>query len=147
MVWFPHAVPRRPQWAPDCTKAIEPPFRKDVAMSSRFEILVEGIDDTRLVDEVETAIRQAFHEMALPGAWRVVVKPSRTSGRWDFSVYGLDVRHVLSIAVPPNLLPDLIPRRLQESLNRAGLCPDAYAADRRPAHTSDPTITHYPVVV
>jgi hypothetical protein len=87
-------------------------------MSSRFEILVEGVDDVSLVGEVETAIREAFQEMALPGAWRVVVKPSRTSRRWDFSVYGLDVRHVLSIAVPPNLLPDLIPRRLRESLDR-----------------------------
>jgi len=27
------------------------------------------------------------------------------------------VRHSLSIAVPPNLLPNLIPRRLEESLN------------------------------
>ena len=87
-------------------------------MSSRFEILVEGVNDVSLVGEVETAIREAFQEMALPGAWRVVVKPSRTSGRWDFSVYGLDVRHVLSIAVPPALLPDLIPRRLRESLDR-----------------------------
>ncbi len=116
-------------------------------MSRRFEILVEGIDDATVVDSIETSIREAFHEMALPGAWRVVVKPSRTSGRWDFSVYGLDVRHVLSIAVPPHLLPDLIPRRLRESLDHAALCPVATAADRRPAHTSDTMITHSPVVV
>ena len=100
-------------------------------MGSRFEILVEGIDNAALVDDVETTIREAFQEMALPGAWRVVVKPSRTRGRWDFSVYGLDVRHVLSIAVPPNLLPDLIPRRLRESLNHAALCTADDAADRQ----------------
>jgi hypothetical protein len=115
-------------------------------MSSRFEIVVEGIADLSLVDEVETAIREAFHEMALPGAWRVVVKPSRTSGRWDFNVYGLDVRHVLSIAVPPNLLPDLIPRRLRASLNQAGLCPED-DVDQRPVRSSAATITHYPAVV
>jgi hypothetical protein len=49
---------------------------------------------------------------------RVTVRPSHVRGRWDFAIHGLDVRHVLSIAVPPSLLPDLIPRRLQESLNR-----------------------------
>jgi len=40
------------------------------------------------------------------------------AGRWDFSVQGVDVRHTMSIAVPPRLLPALIPRRLVESLNR-----------------------------
>jgi len=116
-------------------------------MSSRFEIVVEGIDDTALIDDVETAIREAFLEMALPGAWRVVVKPSRTGGLWDFSVYGLDVRHVLSIAVPPNLLPDLIPQRLRESLDHLVLCPIEDAADRQPAHASGTMITQRPVVV
>ena len=116
-------------------------------MSSRFEILVEGIDDVSLVDEIETAIREAFLEMALPGAWRVVAKPSRASGRWDFSVYGLDVRHVLSIAVPPNLLPDLIPRRLRESLNHVTRWPGEDATDRRLARISDTMITQCPGVV
>ena len=92
------------------------------AMSNRFEIVVEGIDDTALVSAIDTAIRDAFREMSLPGSWRVVVKPSgqptQAGGRWDFSVYGLDVRHALSIAVPPDLLPNLIPQRLRESLNR-----------------------------
>ena len=115
-------------------------------MSSRFEILVEGIADAALVDEVETAIREAFQEMALPGAWRVVVKPSRTSRQWDFSVYGLDVRHVLSIAVPPNLLPDLIPRRLLETLDHAAIWSVQDAADRVPAQTSETMITHCPVL-
>jgi hypothetical protein len=87
-------------------------------MSNRFAILVEGIDDPSLVTEIEQTICDAFLEMALPGAWRVVVRPSHVNGRWDFSVHGLDVRHTLSIAVPPNLLPSLIPRRLQESLDR-----------------------------
>ena len=91
-------------------------------MSNRFEIVVEGIDDTALVSAIETAIRDAFREMSLPGSWRVVVKPSvqptQAGGRWDFTVYGLDVPHGLSIAVPPDLLPNLIPQRLRESLNR-----------------------------
>ena len=43
------------------------------------------------------------------------------SGRWDFRIYGLDVRHTLSIAVPPQLLSSLIPRRFRESLDRSVL--------------------------
>jgi hypothetical protein len=91
-------------------------------MSNRFEILVEGIDDAALVNAIDSAVREAFREMSLPGSWRVVVKPSvhptQDGGRWDFSVYGLDVRHALSMAVPPDLLPNLIPQRFRESLNR-----------------------------
>ena len=68
-------------------------------MSNRFEILVEGIDDPSLVADIQKTICDSFHKMALPGAWRVVVKPSRVSGRWDFRVHGLDVRHTFSIAV------------------------------------------------
>ena len=86
-------------------------------MSDRFQIVVEGIDDPATVADIEQSIRQSFFEMALPGAWRIGVKPSRVNGRWDFSIHGLDVRHTLSIAVPPNLLPTLIPRRFRESLD------------------------------
>jgi hypothetical protein len=86
-------------------------------MRNRFAILVEGIDAPALVAEIEQTIRDSFQEMALPGSWRVIVRRSRLSGGWDFSVHGLDVRHTLSIAVPPNLLPSLIPRRLGESLS------------------------------
>lgn len=92
------------------------------AMSNRFEIVIEGIDDTALVSGIDAAIRGAFREMSLPGSWRVVVKPAaqltRACGRWDFAVYGLDVRHALSMAVPPDLLLNLIPQRLRESLQR-----------------------------
>jgi hypothetical protein len=90
-------------------------------MSNRFAIVVQGIDEPSLVAEIEQTIRNLFQEMALPGAWHVIVKPSPVSGRWDFSVHGLDVRHTLSIAVPQSLLPSLIPRRLEESLNFCGI--------------------------
>ena len=100
-------------------------------MSNRFVILVEGIDDPSLVTEIEQTICNAFQEMALPGSWRVTVRPSRVNGRWDFGIHGLDVRHTLSIAVPPTLLPSLIPRRLQESLDR--LC--LVTMKTRPEHT------------
>ena len=82
---------------------------------SNFAILVEGINDPSLVTDIENTIRSSFQEMSLPGAWRVVVRPSAVSGRWDFRVHGLDVRHMLSITVPPKQLPNLIPRRLRES--------------------------------
>jgi hypothetical protein len=90
-------------------------------VSNRFEIVVQGIDEPSLVTEIEQTILAVFHEMSLPGSWRVTVKPSPVRGRWDFSVHGLDVRHSLSIAVPPNLLPALIPSRLEESLNVCGM--------------------------
>jgi hypothetical protein len=86
-------------------------------MSDRFAILVQGIDEPSLITEIEQTIREVFQEMALPGSWSVIVRPSSATGRWDFNVHGLDVRHTLSIAVPPTLLPSLIPRRLEESLN------------------------------
>jgi hypothetical protein len=86
-------------------------------MSDRFAIVVQAIDDPALVAEIEQTLRRVFQEMSLPGSWRVIVKPSAASGRWDFNVHGRDVRHTLSIAVPPHLLPTLIPRRLEESLN------------------------------
>ena len=88
-------------------------------MSARFTIIIEGIDDASVVTEIEQTIRGSFHEMALPGSWRVVVKPSPVGGRFDFVVEGLDVRHALSIAVPPPLLSALIPSRLRESLDRS----------------------------
>ena len=87
-------------------------------MSNRFSVTVEGIDDVDVVAEVEEAVRESFTELALPGAWQIAVKPSHVGGRWDVCVAGLDVRHRLSISVPPRLLPSLIPNRLVESLNR-----------------------------
>jgi len=84
-------------------------------MRNRFAILVEGINDSSLVTEIEQTIRDSFQEMAVPGSWRVIVR--RVNGHWDFNVHGLDVRHTLSIAVPPNLLPSLIPRGRGESLS------------------------------
>jgi hypothetical protein len=90
-------------------------------MSNRFAIVIEGIDDLTLAAEIEQTIRHSFEEIALPGSWRVTVRPSPVSGRWDFTVHGLDVRHSLSIAVHPSVLPALIPRRLEQSLNACGL--------------------------
>ena len=87
-------------------------------MSNRVSIIVEGIDDPSIVVEVKQAIQGSFDELALPGPWHIVVRPSRVGGRWDFSVRGLDVRHAMSIAIPPRLLPSLISPRLTESLNR-----------------------------
>jgi hypothetical protein len=91
-------------------------------MSARFTVIIEGIDDSSIVAEIENTILGSFKDMALPGAWRVVVKPSPVSGRFDFLVQGLDVRHAMSIAVPPSLLSALIPRRLRESLDRSTFC-------------------------
>ena len=91
-------------------------------MSARFTVIVEGIDDSSVAAEIENTIVGSFREMALPGDWRVVVKPSPVSGRFDLLVQGLDVRHAMSIAVPPSLLSALIPRRLRESLDRSVFC-------------------------
>jgi hypothetical protein len=87
-------------------------------VSDRISIVVAGIDDPEIRAQIEQTVRESFREMSLPGTWRVAVKPSPVSGRWDFCVEGVDVRHTMSIAVPARLLPTLIPRRLVESLNR-----------------------------
>ena len=99
-------------------------------MSDRLSIAVEGIDDASIVGELETAVKESFDQLALPGPWHVIVRPSRVSGRWDFSVRGLDVRHSMSIAVPPRLLPSLVPQRLTDSLNRIVSTTMEAAADR-----------------
>ena len=92
---------------------------KGRGMSTRFTVIVEGIDERSVASDIEQTIHASFHEMALPGAWRVVVKPSPVSGRFTFLMQGASVRHTMSISVPPALLSALIPRRLRESLERA----------------------------
>ena len=91
---------------------------KDV-VSHAFEILVRGIDGQSLAGDIETAIRDSLQQMAWAAACRVVVRPSCESGRWEFGFHKVDVRYVLSIAVPPELLPDLMLRRRREWLNHA----------------------------
>jgi hypothetical protein len=69
-------------------------------MSDRLTVVVEGLDDESIVTEMETAVRQSFDDLALPGPWHVVVRPSEIGGRWDFSVRGLDVRPRLADCRP-----------------------------------------------
>jgi hypothetical protein len=89
-------------------------------MSHRFTIVIEGIDDTSLADDIERTIRESFHDLALPGSWRVIVSPSPAGHRWDLRIHALNAQRTLSIAVPPSLLSSLIPSRLRESLDRPG---------------------------
>jgi hypothetical protein len=96
-------------------------------MSDRIAILIEGVDETAEATQIERTIRDTLHEMVLPGAWRVTVKPSPVRGRWDFSFRSRGLRHTLAIAVPPSLLPSLIPCRLRESLNRFRIAPSGRA--------------------
>ena len=87
-------------------------------MHERIAIEVDGIEDGTLVDAIKDTVRASFRERAVPGSWRILVRRSHVGGRWDLTVYGVDQRHTLSIAVPAALLPDLIPMRLRESLER-----------------------------
>ena len=85
----------------------------------RIEISVQGIDDAEIVARIDAAVRTSLGRQPWPGTWRVTIAPSRAAGRWDLRIHGPAGRHVLSLAVPPRLLADLIPRRLDESLNHA----------------------------
>lgn len=85
----------------------------------RIEITVQGIDDAEIIASIDAAVRTSLGRQPWPGTWRVAIAPSRAAGRWDLRIHGPAGRHVLSLAVPPRLLPDLIPRRLDESLNHA----------------------------
>jgi hypothetical protein len=93
-----------------------------VSISICIEISVQGIDDLSIVQRIDAAVRTSLGKQPWPGTWRVAVAPSRAAGRWDVRIQGPAGRHVLSLAVPPRLLPDLIPRRLEESLNHAVAC-------------------------
>ena len=94
----------------------------DVVDSQRIETFVEGIDDPTLVGAIEAALCDSLRQTALPGPWRVVVAPSGVGGRWDLSVRGPGRRHLITISVPRELLPELIPSRLRESLHRPAAC-------------------------
>jgi len=94
-------------------------------MSDRFDILIEGVDDASVRSDIEGTIRDSLHEMVMPGAWSVTVKPSPVRGRWDFHFRSGGMRHVMAIAVPPSLLPSLIPSRFRESLNQFRVAPSA----------------------
>jgi hypothetical protein len=110
---------------------------KGVVNSQRIEILVEGIDDPMLVGAIEAAVRHSLLQTALPGLWRVVVTPSGVGGRWDFSLRGPGRRHLMTISVPRELLPELIPLRLRESLHRSAACLVEQMGDRRPIPQPD----------
>lgn len=87
-------------------------------MRNRIVIDVEGVDDPSVVAGVEATIRESFMERSVPGSWRVRVAPSRVHGSFLLNVQGFNARRTVSIAVPPSLLPELIPLRLRESLER-----------------------------
>jgi hypothetical protein len=106
-------------------------------MANRIVIDVVGIDDPFVVAAIEETIRQSFAQRALPGSWRVHICPSSMQGRWDLNVHGLDARHTVSIAVPASLLPELVPLRLRESLDR--LC-RAHVIARGDRDGSNPAI-------
>ncbi len=89
-------------------------------MSDRILIEVDGVDHPGLVAEIEETVRSSFREHLVPGSWHVIIRPSQVYGRWDVRLYGVDVRHTLSIAVPAQFLPTLIPLRVWESLE--GVC-------------------------
>jgi hypothetical protein len=102
-----------------------------VSISICIEISVQGIDDAAIIQRIDAAIRTSLGQQPWPGTWRVAVAPSHAAGRWDVRIQGPAGKHVLSLAVPPRLLPDLIPRRLDESLNHAVACVlDAAAGGR-----------------
>lgn len=105
--------------------------------SLRIETLVEGIDDPMLVGAIEAALHDSLRQIGLPGPWRVVVTPSSVGGRWDFSVRGPGRRHLMTITVPRELLPELIPRRLRESLYRSAAGQVERVSERRPIPPSD----------
>lgn len=119
----------------------------------RIEISVTGIDEQPLVNAIELAIRGVFRDLGWPGGWRITVSQSRIGGRWDFSVKGPAGRHLLSLTVPAQLLPDLIPRRFRESLldavstvskSASGGPVGHYARrDHQPEDDGDPEQTSY----
>jgi hypothetical protein len=93
---------------------------KDDAKDRQIEILVDGIDNSELLDAIEGGVRDSLRHLPVQGGWAVSVTPSRIAGRWDLHVRGRGQQHLLLITAPAPVLPALIPQRLRRSLHQAG---------------------------
>jgi hypothetical protein len=83
------------------------------ANAMAVDIVVEGIEDPRIVREIEEAIRDAFGTRS--DKWIVAVAPSEhLRGRWDIGIRGPSGRHFLSVSASRDQLAHLIGPKVRD---------------------------------
>jgi hypothetical protein len=82
-----------------------------------LEIVIEGVSDGQVADEIKWQARKVCKDAGRPGEWFVVVSPSETRGQWDLGVRGPFGRHFISFTEPVDRLPGLIAEQLRACLS------------------------------
>ena len=83
-----------------------------------LEVVVEGVSELGVVNEIKRKIQQVCKEMERTGEWSVMVSPSETRGLWDLGVRGPLGRHFASVSDPERVdqLPELVARQFRAFL-------------------------------
>jgi len=86
-----------------------------------LEVVVEGVPDARVADEIKRHVRRVCKGAAPGGTWSVTLSPSETRGQWDLGVRGPTRRHFISFSDRVEGLPELVAAQLRACLNGARL--------------------------
>ena len=78
-----------------------------------LEVVIEGVSDVRVANEIKRKLREACKGAGHPGQWSVMVSPSETRGEWDLGVRGPFGRHFASTTEDVERLPDLVAAQLR----------------------------------
>jgi len=83
-----------------------------------LEVVIEGVSDIGVVNEIKRKIHQVCKEMERTGEWSVMVSPSEMRGQWDLGVRGPLGRHFASFSDPERAdqLPELVERQFRAFL-------------------------------
>jgi hypothetical protein len=83
-----------------------------------LEVVIEGVSDVGVANEIKRRIHQVCKEMERTGEWSVMVSPSETRGQWDLGVRGPLGRHFASFSDPERVgqLPELVARQFRAFL-------------------------------
>jgi len=83
-----------------------------------LEVVVEGVSDVRVANEIKRKIQQVCRDTDRSGDWSIFVSPSEMRGQWDLGVRGPSGRHFASFPDPERVdqLPELFAHALMDAL-------------------------------
>jgi len=83
-----------------------------------LEVVVEGVSDVRVANEIKRKIQQVCRDTDQSGDWSVSVSPSEMRGQWDLGARGPFGRHFASFPDPERVdqLPELVAERFRAFL-------------------------------
>ena len=84
-----------------------------------LEVVIEGVADVHLANEITRKIRQVCKNAECSGQWSVLMSPSETRGQWDLGVRGPFGHRFASFAERAHQLPEVVAERLQACLERS----------------------------